>query len=184
MIFFACLFMMNISIQVILMMSHFFSMIEFIDYCNKVLPNEDRNMPYVFAGFSGITAYALLAIGGGIWYYQLIRQIRIFRSNVNHFIVYCKIFISVNIIYILSYFSPFMILAFLHDPLATFSTYFLIIIGILSFTTTVYLPMFYAHKFRSKRISRKNHYHRCHDCKQKHMFICYNSTLMPCCQLY
>ena len=106
------------------MMSHFFSMIEFIDYCNKVLPNEDRNMPYVFAGFSGITAYALLAIGGGIWYYQLIRQIRIFRSNVNHFIVYCKILISVNIIYILSYFSPFMILAFLNDPLAIFSRNF------------------------------------------------------------
>ena len=58
-------------------MSHVRSMYEFIDYCDKVLPDhdKDRNMPYIFAGFSGVTIVVLFVVGTEIGLYQLVRQI-------------------------------------------------------------------------------------------------------------
>ena len=150
MAFFMCLFLITSVISGILIVSHAGSMVEFINYCNKVLPDEDRNMPYVFAAFSGATIVGLFVVGAEIWLYKLTQLRSINSDNLStrrfKFEAMCismsaKIIISVNIIYILCYFSPFMILAFLHDPLVTFSTYFLIIIGISSFLTIVNHPV-------------------------------------------
>ena len=63
-------------------------------------------------------------------------------DSVTSFFSYCiKVFISGNIIYVFYYFSPFILLAFLHDPQAKFSTYLMIIIAIFCFCFLMVIMM-------------------------------------------
>ena len=87
---------------------------------------------------------ALFVIATGVFLYKL-KQIRNLTPEYFSFLIAASI--SVDIIYILCYFSPFMFLAFLHDPLVTFSTYFMAIMSIISFCLTTNLPTFYVTKF-------------------------------------
>ena len=148
-IFFGSLVLITAAIGVILMISHFNSIVHFISYCDKVLPDEAKYLPYIFAVFSVVTVITSIVVVTGIWLHKL-RKIKRFKSEVNRRSVLFGMIISLEIMHILCYFSPFMVLAFLHDPLVTFSTYFMIIMGILSFLITIYLPPFYLHKLGIK----------------------------------
>ena len=141
---FFCLSIVIYFIGIVLVISHVGSIVEFIDYCNKVLAEEDSNLPYILAGFSSFAIVALFVIATGVFLYKL-KQIRRFTPEYFSFLIAASF--SVNIIYILCYFSPFMFLAFLHNPLVTFSTYFMVIISIVSFCLITSLPTFYVTNF-------------------------------------
>ena len=113
----------------LLVISHVRSIVEFIDYGNEVLDDSDHSMPYVNAGFSGSAIIVMLVIVYAGCIYKA-RQLQCYKSNnmqpeYRSFVIATSL--SINILYILCYFCPYMLLAFLNDPLVTFLTYFMII---------------------------------------------------------
>ena len=147
----------SIGISIGFLIVHIFSIINSILYCNEVLSNESyhNKLPIVLAVLS------LLAVAIG---FILTQKILSDNSKVrrNHYEVQKELrlpiaVISVNIIYIGCYFLPYMLLAFMHDPLVTAFTYFMMAL----FIVCVYLicqGVFNLHKFYKHKCSNyKDH---------------------------
>ena len=120
------------------------SIVKSIDYANEVLVSEDDD---------NYVPYLLLAVHSSFCrhsnMFASVTSILIGRAkqlkpsdSVTSFFSYCiKVFISGNILYVFYYFSPFIFLAFLHDPQAKFSTYLMIIIAIFCFCFLMVMMM-------------------------------------------
>ena len=127
-VFYFCIFKTSVPVTLLLVISQVGSIVESIDYGNEVLSDDDHNMPYVHAVFSSIAIATWLAPAYVLITYNAMQYCRhqlLARRN-----KVISILISVNVFYILCYFCLYMLLAFLDNPLVTFSTYFIIIIAI------------------------------------------------------
>ena len=127
----------SVGISIGFLTVHIFSVINSILYCKEVLSNESYNyhnkLPIVHAVLS------LLAVAVG---FILTQKILSDNAKVrrDHYEVQKELrlpiaVISVNIIYIGCYFLPYMLLAFMHNPLVTAFTYFMLVL----FIVCVYL---------------------------------------------
>ena len=96
----------NLIITILLMTAHILSIMRFTDYSYAVLGDVDRNLPYIHSIFSGFAILTMFAIALFLVYIYGITMCFIIAT-----------FTSVNIIYISSYFGPFMFLALIHVPL-------------------------------------------------------------------
>jgi len=121
-----CAFLTSCAVTVVLIFLHFASASEFINYGNDILHDEEyfigsikyHHLPYIHAILSSflIAVVAIVAI--------------IFSAYKWNIVSLTATSFSVNIIYTVSYFFPTMLLAFIHDPLLTIFTCFMIIAGI------------------------------------------------------
>ena len=94
-----------------------------------MLDDDDSSLPFLNAVFPSIAIAAMLATAYALLLYKASRHHRhqlLDRRN-----MFISTLISVNVVYILCYFCLYMLLAFLDNPLVTFSTYFIIVIAIL-----------------------------------------------------
>jgi len=121
----------NITLTAMLMAFHIVSGIKYIQYGNEVLYNrdlsrsgyssnsDDQALPifhFVFSLFIITTTITFVTLGyvllnGAAKY----RRFKLYKSM--------AVLVSINVIYIGSYFSPYMLLAVIHDPLQTTFTY-------------------------------------------------------------
>lgn len=136
---------------------HILSAVEYIQYGNEVLYNQDFNdgstyddhqtIPIFHAVFSLIPTAIVLFYGMfvfSIWIFLRIESSRKLEINDNDINSISRIsdtgeecvqapvpvtatgLLSINIVYIGSYFMPYMLLAFIHDPLQTSFTYLIV----------------------------------------------------------
>ena len=150
----------SVGISIGFLIVHVFSVINSILYCKEVLniKNYHDKLPIVHAVLS------LLAIAVG---FTLTQKILSNNSKVrrDHYEVQKKLrlpiaVISVNIIYIGCHFLPYMLLAFIHDPLVTAFTYFMVAL----FFVCVYLifqGVFNLHKFYKHKSSNYEDHIKC-----------------------
>ena len=120
--------MTSISVTLLLMMSQVGSIVESIYYDNEVLADVDHNMPYVHAVFSSFAIIMMLATAFALFIYKARWHHRHQLLAIHNMFISTSI--SVNVVYILCYFCLYMLLAFLDNPLVTFSTYVIIVIAI------------------------------------------------------
>ena len=121
-----CLFLTSIVINIILVMLHISSAKKFIEFGNEMLhveeflvgPSGYHYLPYMHATLSYFLITAMLIIAIVYLIYKRTKSSLIAMP------------ISVNIIYTLCYFSPTMLLVFIHDPLLTIFTCLISTIGI------------------------------------------------------
>ena len=133
-----------------LLVAHVGSLSEFIGYGKKVFDDYDRNMQYIHAAFSGSGIVIMLLFALGYQYYRVWMNYEeqpgdlqgISKATICNVIALFTTSISINIIYILCYFLPFMLLAFLHDPVATVITYFFVICFHVGYWLVFFMPMF------------------------------------------
>ena len=115
---FLYLFPISISFffKLLLIIAQIISIDEFVNYGNEVLHDDDLYHTYIHVACSSLATVTLfaIAIGNIVW-------------NKHDFISRLSLFISLDVIYIIGYFSPFMLLAFIHDPLVTTLTYFIVV---------------------------------------------------------
>ena len=104
----------SISLGIVLLTFHILAVFSFIDYFDDVASGEDSGLPtlHVVVSFSAIGSSFLISIG-----------ICIYKQN---FDTSLTILIVFNIVYIGCYFMPYMLLAFIYNPLQTFVVYFII----------------------------------------------------------
>lgn len=102
---------------------HIFSLVRFVQYADEVLSSETENRAM------GImyTVLSLLAVITGIVFSVtvLMRRISKSKKDGNKEIMVTAVVISVNIIYVGSYFLPYITWSFIHSPLLTIFTYLL-----------------------------------------------------------
>lgn len=157
-IIFGSLYAGNILINAILMVTHLVSVVEFISYGNEVFVDGDHYLPYLLAGSSSFAIGTMLVVAYGLVFYK---TFKIFKAGQGTDFVktYIKITASIliSIVYIFCYFSPFMLLAFLHDPLITFSTYFLLLFALVNWILLTVIPFSYIIKLRNKHLWVKSH---------------------------
>ena len=92
-------------VTILLVILHIVSAIKFITYGSKILHDDDLKLPYMYLGLSCFLIGTMLAIT------ILVSICRWGKSSL------VGISISVNIVYIASYFFPPMVLAFIQDPM-------------------------------------------------------------------
>ena len=116
-----CLLIISLIINVLLVILHIASTVEFINYGNEVLLDNghissDHYRPYSHTILSSIVIFIMFTTA--VLFLALKRKINSFISTS----------ISVNLIFILCYFFPTVLLAFIHDPLQIAYTCFMVII--------------------------------------------------------
>ena len=124
-----CLFLTSFVVNMNLLELHIYSAVKLIEYGNEILHEEEflfgpsgyHYLPYMHAKLSYFLVGTLLILAIG---YSIIYVYKHKKS------VFIATSISVNVIYILCYFFPTMLLAFLHDPLLTIFSCFMAIAGI------------------------------------------------------
>ena len=125
-----CAFLTSCAVTVGLIILHFASASEFINYGNDILHDEEYiifgliTYPHIHATLSCflIATTIIVAI--------------VFSTCKWNIVSLTATSFSVNIIYIVSYFFPTMLLAFIHDPLLTIFTCFMII-AVIGFAYTL-----------------------------------------------
>lgn len=101
------LFLTSCVVTILLVVLHIFSAIQFITYGNKILHDDHRNLPYLYLVISCLLIGIMLTVA------ILVSVCRCGKSSTS----LIGISISVNIVYIASYFVPPMVLAFIQDPM-------------------------------------------------------------------
>ena len=99
------LFLTSCVVTILLVILHIVSAIKFITYGSKILHDDDHKLPYIYLGLSCFLIGTMLVIA------ILVSICRWGKSSL------IGISISVNIVYIASYFFPPMVLAFIQDPM-------------------------------------------------------------------
>ena len=124
-----CLFLTSFVVNMILIELHIYSATKFIEYGNEILHEDEflfgptgyHYLPYLHATLSYLLIGTLLTLAIGYSIFSICKH----KKS-----IFIATSISVNIIYILCYFFPSMLLAFIHDPLLTIFTFFMAIVGI------------------------------------------------------
>ena len=124
-----CLFLTSFVVNMILIELHIYSATKFIEYGNEILHEDEflfgptgyHYLPYLHATLSYLLIGTLLTLAIGYSIFSICKR----KKS-----IFITTSISVNIIYILCYFFPSMLLAFIHDPLLTIFTFFMAIFGI------------------------------------------------------
>ena len=117
----------GLGIYIGLLVIHIFSIVRLLEYGNEVLSSYYKYLPIAHAVFSLLT----VIIGSGLSVIFLV--IRILRSkkdnngNKEWSLMLTVTVISVNIFYLGCYFLPYMLLAFIHDPLQSTFTYLTVV---------------------------------------------------------
>ena len=109
-------FIFSFIFKMILIIGQIVSVVELFKYATEILHDSDLSLPYFHAICSWLATVTLFAIATQ----NLCKKGHDFNSRF-------ALFISLDVIYIIGYFSPFMLLAFIHDPLVTTLTYFIIV---------------------------------------------------------
>ena len=104
------LFLTSCVVTILLVVLHIFSAIHFITYGNEILHDDSRKLPYLYLVISCLLIGIMLATA------ILVSICRWGKSSL------IGISISVNIVYIASYFVPPMVLAFIQDPMQVILT--------------------------------------------------------------
>ena len=99
------IFLTSCVVTILLIVFHIFSAIHFITYGNEILHDDNRKLPYLYLVISCLLIGIMLIVA------ILVSICKWGRSSV------IGISISVNIVYIASYFVPPMVLAFIQDPI-------------------------------------------------------------------
>ena len=99
--------------SILLITSHIFAIVEFIHYSNEVLNDAEKAFPYVYLGFVIISVICIIFLYAVMVY--LVYLYNYFGIKPLSYII--PMLTSVNIIYFLSYFAPFMVLALIQVPL-------------------------------------------------------------------
>ena len=150
----------SVGISIGFLIIHIFSVINSVRYCKEVLGIENYHdkLPIVHAVFS------LLAVAIG---FTLTQKILSGNSKVrrDHYEVQKELrlpiaVISVNIIYIGCYFLPYMLLAFIHDPLVTAFTYFMVALFIIC-VYLIFQGVFNLYKFYKQKSSKYEDHIKC-----------------------
>ena len=116
----------SLIITGVLLIAHLYSSSEFLEYGKEVLHDDDLYAPYMYLACSWLPVLTLFAIAFGLLAYKKGHYV---KNGI-------ALMISVDIIYLMCYFSPFIVLAFIHDPLVTTLMYF---ISLLLFVILVWL---------------------------------------------
>ena len=129
-----------ICITIFLFSVHYVSSILFVEYGKEILHDDDLNLPYLHVACSWLAIIGLYATCITIAIYFLKKK----KEDINIVIImnhFTASAVSLNVIYIICYFSPFMLLAFIRDPLVTTLTYctivFFIVVLIWPYTLLV-----------------------------------------------
>ena len=103
----------NLITTIFQIIAHIFAIIKFIDYGNEILNDADQHLTYVYSGF------AVIPIAVTMFVYILAVCISLLRIYVNFrpLNTIIPMLTSMNIIYFLTYFSPFLFLALIQVPL-------------------------------------------------------------------
>ena len=128
---FSCL-----SITIFLFILHIAFSVEFVKYGKEILHDDDLYLPYLHAACSWVAIIGLYATWIAIAIYVYKKK----KEDVNKVKVVNPLtasLVSLNVIYLVCYFSPFMLLAFIHDPLVTTLTYCMIVL----FIAILFVPM-------------------------------------------
>ena len=133
---------------------HVFSVIRFIQYGNEVLSSEDyqNKIPIahaVLSLFAVVTGFVLTVISLRVRISKQQEEQQESNATLRPLLIPAAA-ISVNFIYIGCYFMPYMLLAFIHDPLLTTFTYLTLVL----FTVCIYLiclGVWNLYKFKSKK---------------------------------
>ena len=104
------IFLTSCVVTILLVILHIFSAIHFITYGNEILHDDSRKLPYLYLVISCLLIGIMLATA------ILVSICRWGKSSL------IGISISVNIVYIASYFVPPMVLAFIQDPMQVILT--------------------------------------------------------------
>ena len=123
----------SLLITFLLLQLHSFSSFEFVKYGNEILHDDDLFLPYLHVACSWLAIIGLYAtcIAIAVYFYKTKKEDINEDKVINHLIASI---IALNIIYIVCYFSPFMLLAFIRDPLVTTLTYCMIMVFIFTIT--------------------------------------------------
>ena len=107
-------FIISMGFKFLLIIAQILSTVELVNYGNEVLHDDHLYHTYIHVVCSSLATVTLfaIAIGNILW---------------NKVMSCFSLFISLDVIYIIGYFSPFMLLAFIHDPLVTILTYFIVV---------------------------------------------------------
>ena len=140
----------SVGISIGFLIIHIFSIIEYTIYAKEVLSTESyhNKLPIMHGIFS------LLAIAIGFILTQKILSDNStvregYHEEQRHLRIPVAV-ISVNIIYIGCYFLPYMLLAFIHDPILTVFTYFMVVLFIVC-VYLICLGVFNLHKFYKRK---------------------------------
>ena len=122
--FYSCLF-----ITFLLLTLHIASSVAFVKYGKEILHDDDLYLPYLHVACSWVAIIGLCTtcIVIAIYYYMKKKEDNNMVKVINHLTASV---ISLNVIYIICYFFPFMLLAFIRDPLITTLTYCMIVLFI------------------------------------------------------
>ena len=121
--------MAQAAVCLLLIIAHFASSIELINYGNEVLHGDDNGRLYAYMLISLIAIGIILIIAG------------IFCARKKTLADATAILHSINVIYIMSYFFPYMVLALIHDPVETVLVYFIIILIIIVLLFLIYFSL-------------------------------------------
>ena len=144
------LILTGIGIYIGLLVVHIFSIVRLLEYGNKVLSSN-----YTFLSITHAVC-SLLAVIIGFSLSVIFLVIKILRSkrgdknNKKWYLMLPAAVISVNIFYLGCYFLPYMLLAFIHDPLQSIFTYLTVVFFALS-TYLIILGFWYFYKRYSKK---------------------------------
>ena len=107
-----------LSIIFLLFGIHIISSLAFVEYSKETLHDDDLYLPYLHMACSWLATIGLfiICIAIAMYFYKKERGVK-FGNHITALIV------SLDVIYIICCFSPFMLLAFIHDPLVTSLTY-------------------------------------------------------------
>ena len=120
-------FFISLCIIAFLLYLHAFSSEEFVKYGKEILHDGDLYLLYLHVACSWLAIIGLCTIFIAIAIYIYKRKDINKVKVVNH---HTALVVSFNVIYLVCYFSPFMLLAFIHDPLVTTLTYCMLVLFI------------------------------------------------------
>ena len=110
------LFLTNCVVTILLVILHIFSAINFITYGSEILHDDHHKLLYMYSGLSCLLIGTMLTVA------ILVSICRWGKSSL------VGISISVNIVYIASYFFPPMVLAFIQDPMQVILTCLMMVV--------------------------------------------------------
>ena len=108
---------------------HLASGIQFVKYDKEILHDDDLHLPYLHVACSWVAIIGLFTtcIVTAIYFCKTKKEDTNTANVANHLTASV---VSLNVIYLACYFSPFMLLAFIRDPLITTLTYCTIVLFI------------------------------------------------------
>ena len=161
----------GIGIYIGLLVIHIFSIVRLLEYGNEVLSSYYKYLPIAHAVFSLLAVIIGFGLSVIFLVIKILRSMKDDNNNKKWNLMLTSAVISVNIFYLGCYFLPYMLLAFIHDPLQSTFTYLTVLFLALCIHL-IFLGICHLYKYCRIKKQKRDSKFKCAKCCDALLYSC------------